>query len=351
MLSACSGKNDDKQYVVQNGENVYNESGDTGIITDSDADKGGRPDVSMPPEEARFTLKVGFVKNDAAATAMASLAGENADDAAFEKYNFVCADNYTQLSEMLKNGDVGIGIMPPLKAMEMYAADKSVQVLASISGNSYKLVGKGVSSLSDLSGKTVYISGDDKTSVCTMTTLLSYAGVTDCTLNTVSDNAALYAAVKSGSAEYAMMTEPYISMLKQNGAVVDEYDFSQDWVNAIGGVASSFSSDCVVATKEYLDSNKSVVAYMLADMNRSVEAVKDDGTTSATQAVEYGFADDAKSIEAAYTGMDLAFFDNYERQASYLINNMFTAFEDACPDVFGMEMPSAEFYYPTTKSE
>jgi ABC-type nitrate/sulfonate/bicarbonate transport system substrate-binding protein len=184
-----------------------------------------------------------------------------------------------------------------------------------------------------------------------MTTLLSYAGIKDCTLQSVEDNSALYEAVKSGSADYAMLSEPYIAMLKQSGAVVAEYDFSQDWVNAVGGVDSSFCGSCVVATKEYIDRNKSVISYMLADMNRSVEAVKNDGATCASQAVEYGFADDAKSVETAYTGMGLAFYTNDKRQASYLINNMFTAFEDACPDVFGMEMPSGEFYYPTDKSE
>lgn len=336
MLSACSGKAS-KEYVTH-GENISNESGDTSLIMDSD--EGKKAELTMPPEASRVTLKVGVVKNDAAASAMAALAAENAEDKAFEKYEFVCADSYTQLSEMLKNNEVGAAVMPPLKAMDMYASGKSVKVIASIADKSYKLVGEGISSLSDLSGKTVYISGDDKTSVCLMTKLLTYAGINDCTLQSVADNNELYKAVKDGSATYALVTEPYLSMLKQDGVATTVYDFSTDWENATEG--NAYCSGCVVANNEFITKNKAVIDYMLADIERSVSSVKSDAATCAQQSVEFGFADDAKSIETAYTGMDLNFYT--DTRMRYLINNMFTAFDNANPDVLGTEIPDEGFY-------
>ena len=84
-----------------------------------------------------------------------------------------------------------------------------------------------------------------------------------------------------------------------------EYDFSQDWENATEG--NSYSSSCVVATNEFLTKQNAVVDYMLADIERSVEAVKSDAATCAQAAARYGLADDAKAV--SYTHLDV-----YKRQ-------------------------------------
>lgn len=335
-LSACSGDKDKGEIYTSDGENIVN--GNTSLILDEN--EGQRAELTMPPEASRVTITLGVVKNDVGAAELASLAKENAADESFEMYEFVYADNYTELAAMLNDGTVGVGVMPPSKALDMYASEKSIKVLASLAGKSYKLIGEGVSSLSDLSGKTVYISNDDKTSLCLMTKLISYAGVTDCTLEYAADNAALFDMVKSGTADCALLPETYISLLEQEGVAMHEYDFSQDWENATEG--NSYSSSCVVATNEFLTKQNAVVDYMLADIERSVEAVKSDAATCAQAAAQYGLADDAKAAEAAYSGMDCAFYR--DKQMRYLINNMFTAFDNADPEVLGTDVPDEEFY-------
>ncbi len=336
MLSACSTKNENNQEFVSHGENVSN--GDVSLIVDSD--EGKKAALTRPPEEARVKLTIGVVKNDAAAITLANLAAENEEDAAFEKYEFVYAENYTALAQQLKEGKLGVAVMPPAKALDMYAADKSVKVLASLTNKSYRIVGEGISSLSDLAGKTVYMSNDDKTSLCLMTKLVNYAGIKDCKFEYTADNAELYSAVEGGSAECAIMSEPYISMLKQKGVTVKEYDFSQDWENATEG--NSYCGGCLVATNEFMTKQKAAVDYMLDDIKRSCEAVKSDAGTSAADAQKYGFIDDAKAAEAAYTAMDIGFFK--DRQMRYLINNMFTAFDNADSEVLGTNIPDEDFY-------
>lgn len=335
-LPACSGDTPEGETYTSDGENIVN--GNTSIILDED--EGQKAELTRPPEAARVTIDVGLVKNDVGAAALASLAEENEADESFEMYNIVYADNYTALASMMKDGTVGVGILSPSEALDMYAADKSVKVLASIAGKSYKLIGEGISSLSDLSGKTVYISNDDKTSLCLMTKLTAYAGVTDCTLEYAEDNAALTDMIKSGTAKYALLPETYITLLEQEGIVINEYDFAQDWENATEG--NSYSSSCIVATNEFLTTQNAAVDYMLADMERSVEAVKSDTSSCAQAAVKYGLADDAKAVEAAYSGMDCEFYK--DKQMRYLINNMFTAFDNADSDILGTDVPDEEFY-------
>lgn len=337
LLSACSSKSENNQEFVSHGENIVN--GDVSLIVDSS--EGQRAELTRPPEETRVTLTIGVVKNDPAAVTLASLAAENEADEAFEKYKFVYADNYSQLAEMLKSNTLGLAVMPPAKALDIYAADKSVKVLASLTNKSYRLIGEGINSLSDLEGKTVYISKDDKTSVCMITKLINYAGVKDCKIEYADDNNALTDMIKTGKAENALLTEPYISILKQGGTVVKEYDFVQDWENATEG--NSYCSGAIVATNEYLAKQKAVVDYMLADVERSVKAVKEDAAACAANAVKYGFADDAKATEAAYTAMDVGFFK--DRQVRYLVNNMLTAFDNADSEVLGTDVPDEGFYF------
>lgn len=336
MLSACGDKGGDNEEFVSHGENISN--GNTSLIVDSS--EGQRAELTRPPEAARVKITIGVVKNDPGAVTLAALAAENEDDAAFEIYEFVYADNYSQLAQMLKENTLGVALMPPSKALDMYAGDKSVKVIASLTGKSYRLVGDGLSSLSDLSGKTVYMSNDDKTSVCIMTKLVNYAGVKDCKFEYAADNATLYDMVKNGQADYAIMTEPYISMLKQEGVATGEYDFSQDWENATEG--NSYCSGSVVATNEFMTKQKAVVDYMLADIQRSVDAVKSDADTCAEEAAKYGFADNSKAIGAAYTAMDCSFFK--DKQMRYLIDNMFTAFDNADSEVLGTDIPDEGFY-------
>lgn len=336
MLSACGDKGGDNKEFVSHGENVSN--GNTSLIVDSS--EGQRAELTRPPEATRVKITIGVVKNDVAAVTLASLAEENENDESFEKYEFVYADNYSQLASMLRDNTLGVALMPPAKALDMYAADKSVKMLASLTSKSYRLVGDGISSLSDLSGKTVYMSNDDKTSVCLMTKLVNYAGVKDCSFEYAADNAALYDMVKGGQVDYAIMTEPYVSMLKQAGVATGEYDFAQDWENATEG--NSYCGGSVVATNEFMTKHNAVVDYMLADIQRSVEAVKSDAETCAAQAAKYSLADDAKAIGAAYTSMDCGFFKN--KQMRYLVNNMFTAFDNADSEVLGTDIPDEGFY-------
>ena len=336
MLAGCGSKTKNNQEFVSHGENITN--GNTSLIVDSS--EGKKAELTMPPEEARVKLTVGVVKNDVAAVTLANLAEENENDTAFEKYEFVFADNYSALSDMIKNKTVGAAFMPPAEALDIYAADKSVKVLASVTGRSYRILGKDIASLTDLSGKTVYISSDDKTSAGIMTKLINYAGIKDCKLESVKDNAALYEAVKSGKAEYALLTEPYISMLKQGGSTVSEYDFRQDWENAT--VGNSYCTGCLIVTNEFMTTNAPVIDYMLADVERSVNAVKNAADNSAQEAAKHGLADDEKAVAAAYTSMDVGFYK--DRQMRYLINNMFVAFDNADPDVLGTDAPDEEFY-------
>jgi ABC-type nitrate/sulfonate/bicarbonate transport system substrate-binding protein len=335
MLSACGKKEATEEYV-SHGENIVN--GNTSLIVDET--EGQKAPLTRPPEDARMTLTVGVVKNDPSAITFAGLAAENESDEAFEKYTFKVAENYTELAEMLKSGEVGVAVLPPVKALDMYATDKSVKLLASVSQESYRLVGEGISSLSDLSGKTIYIPQEDKTYLCVMKNLLSYAGIKDCTIDYVQNNEELYSKVKSGEIKNALMTEPYISMLKQEGNAVATYDFTYEWITASEG--SAYCSGSVVATNEYITKQKAVIDYMLEDMNRSAEAIKTDAATSAENAVKYGFADNAKAVEDAYANIDCTFLTG--KGMRYFINSMLTFIENEDDEVLGTDVPDEEFY-------
>lgn len=335
FLSACGEKKETKEFVTH-GENVTN--GDVSLIMDSE--EGKKAPLTRPPEESRVTLTIGVVKNDGAAMALSALAAENEKDESFEKYKFVYADNYTALAEQLKSKTIGVAVMPPTKALDLYATDKSVKVLASISNKNYRIIGENINALSDLAGKTVYVSADDKTASCIMAKLLAYAGIKDCTVKTLADNNAILKAVESKEAEFAVMQEPYIAMLKSGGAGVHTYDFAQDWENATEG--NSYCTGCLVASNEFITEQKAVIDYMLDDVARSVETIKDDTAAFGANAAKYGFADDAKTAEEAYPGLDCSFFK--DKQMRYLINNMFTSFDNAGQEVLGTDIPDEEFY-------
>lgn len=334
MLSAC-GQNEENVIVAEDG-NVSN--GDISIITDSE--EGEKAELTRPPEEVRVELTIGVVKNDGSAMALSALAAENENDGCFEKYKFAYADNYTALAEQLKNKTIGVAILPPTKALDLYATDKSVKVLASISNMSYSIIGDGINSFSDLAGKKVYVSGDDKTSSCIMTKIIAYAGVKDCTVESVADNKTLFEMVKNGEAQCALVEEPYTSMLKKSGVQIHEYDFSEDWVNAAEGY--DYCTGVLVATNEFLETNKSVVDYMLDDIERSLETINNDTKAYGENAVKFGFADDAQVAEEAYVGMDYDFEKDSDMR--FVVNNMFGVFDNAGQDVLGTDVPDEGFY-------
>jgi len=137
------------------------------------------------------------------------------------------------------------------------------------------------------------------------------------------------------------MTEPYISMLKQAGIPIGLYDITADWETTTGN--HSYSSGCVVATNEFISTQKAVLDYMLADIERSVNAALSDSDTSAENAVKHGLADNEEAVAGAYASMDMNFFK--DKQMRFLISNMLMDFENTDSEALGTDVPDKEFYF------
>ena len=257
-------------------------------------------------------------------------------------------DIYTapdQLSPKIINGEVDIATIPSNLAAVLYnKTDGAIRCVGiNTMGVLYILEnGDSVNSLGDLSGKTVYATGQGATPEYVLNKILADNGLTDVTVEYMGNHADLAGAMASGDVTLAMLPEPFVStVLSKNADVAVKIDLNAEW-QAIFGDNVSMPMGVTVVSKEFAE-NKAAMDKLIADYSASVQYVTGDPATAAADIAGIGIVPAAPIAQAAIPRCAISFVTGGEAKA--MLSAYYEVLFESNPKSVGGALPDDEFFY------
>ena len=274
-LSAC-GKKDDKQTeskLATASFNVYCLSGPTGVGMASLMDKSDK----------------GSTKNT---------------------YKFTVATATDQVTSQIINKEADIAAVSTNLAANLYAkTNGQIEILAvNTLGVLYVLDStSSVTSLKDLKGKNVYMTGQGANPEYAFDYLLKENGIDpdkDLTITFVSDNQELASLMIAGTAKVCVAPQPVATAIEKKSNAKNVISLSDEWDKLDNG--SSMMMGCIVAQKSVIKNNPEAIKLFLNEYKDSINAAIVDPASIAALCETYNIITPAAIAQAAipYCGLD-----------------------------------------------
>ena len=202
--------------------------------------------------------------------------------------------------------------------------------------------GDEIKSVSDLSGRTVYATGQGAVPEYTIRYLLEANGVTDCNLEFKSEPTEIVSIFAENADAVAILPQPFVTAaLAQNEALKISFDLNDEWARV--------NSDCkivtgvTVATNSFIKEHKGLVEAFLSAHKESAGKVLSDIDTTAALVVEQGIIAKEPLAKKAIPNCNITCITGKEMKEA-LEGYLKVLFEQD-PKSVGGSLPGDEFYY------
>lgn len=267
----------------------------------NDTSATNAPDSTAAPTpeaepDSNLEIKV-YALNGTTALGMAQLMSRQKAGTTGMNYNISTHAAADAITGAIISGECAIAALPTNVAVKLYhKSSGKLQLLAlNTLGVLYLLTpdGENITSLDQLSGKTIYLPGAGSNPEYITSALLSSAGV-NANLDTTSFPSpdALVAAVAAGQAQYAVLPEPKVSAATaQNSSIKVALDLTAEWEKLNG--EGTLVQGCLVVNTAFAKAHPTEIARFLSDYEQSVNFIREGSDEAISMIV------DAKIIPAA----------------------------------------------------
>ena len=274
---------------------------------------------------------------------MAKLMNDAEAKQTVNQYTFDVYDAPETLLPEITSGKYDIAALPTNVAAKLYNKTKGdLQILAvNTLGVLYLLeIGtQNVKSVADLSGKTVYTTGQGSTPEYALKYILEKNGVTDC--NIVFETTADLVVSHAAEGALLMLPEPKVTAVKgQLQNVTVALDMTAEWNKVCD---TPMAQGCVVVTKKFADANPKAVASFLQEYQASIEFVKNNAAEASQMVAKFGIIPKAPLAEKAIPNSNLDFQAGAKMKAT--LEPFYQVLFNADPSSIGGAMPANDFYY------
>ena len=306
------------------------------------------------------SASAGLAETDPATVRVASLKGPTSigiakfidEAAAGETYNdfqFAISGTADEVLPNLIQGNVDIALIPANAAATVYnKTNGGISVIdVNTLGVLYVVSGdEAISSIKDLAGKTVYMTGAGTTPEYVMNYLLKEAGIAgDVTLEFKSEASEVAAVLAADPSAIGVLPEPYVTSvtLKTEG-LAPRVSLTEEWDALQADTSGSqLVTGVTVVRNDFLAENPAAVADFLERQAASVELVNADPETAGELVVKAGIMDNAKAAAQAIPRCNLVCLTG-DKMKNALSGYLSVLFEQD-PASVGGTLPGDDFYF------
>ncbi|MEA4923310.1 MAG: MqnA/MqnD/SBP family protein [Eubacteriaceae bacterium] len=210
-------------------------------------------------------------------------------------YNVKGYDKIEDVEKKIENGDYDVAVLPTTSAASMYGKTGRdlIEISPASSNGIFVLANNyypGSTKLSALSGKTIYVAGEDSTATRVFQYLMNQAGLStgSYTLKVLNS----YGEIKKALDDYgniAVVAQPYAkSIMKGNSNVNKAYDLNEKWKEETN---TDIPSDVVIANRSFSEKRNDDLKVFINDYQEAV-----DKTKSKAKLVFYGTTNRGTSL-------------------------------------------------------
>ena len=261
-------------------------------------------------------------------------------------YEITLAAAPTDLTALLINGELDIAALPTNVAATLYnKTEGDIQILAlNTMGVLYILEnGDNIQSVSDLSGKTIYATGQGANPEFVLNHILISNDLTPGEDVTIEwrDSDELTTLMATGEIEICLLPVPAATAVQmKNENVRSAIDITAEWRNI--GENSELVMGCIVARTEFINENPEAISMFMKHYEESVKKVQSDDSAAALMA-QYEIVANEAIAKAAIPNANLCYIIGDDIQPA--ITGYYEVLFAADPTSIGGAIPGEDFYY------
>lgn len=270
--------------------------------------------------------------------------GETADS-----YEFQMATGADELLQLMAKGELDIALVPANAAAVLYqrtggqvvAVDiNTLGVLSIVSGTD------GVSSVADLKGKTIYLTGKGTTPEASLKYILRQNGLTeqDYILEYKSEATEVAAVLAENPAAIGLLPQPFATAaMMQNESLKEILNMNEEWKRIQGEGGSGMVTGVTLVRREFLEQHEEAVIEFIKEHRESAASVNEDVATAAALAVKAGIVAKEPIAQKAIPQCSITCVT--DKDMKELLSGYLGVLADFNSELVGGSLPGDDFYY------
>ena len=264
-------------------------------------------------------------------------------------YEFTMTGAADELVGKIANGDLDIVLVPANVASVLYNKTKGYVTVLDINtlGVLYVVASDdSITSMADLKGKTVYMTGKGTTPEYVMNYLLAENGLTasDVDLQFKSEATEVASMLKENPASIGVLPQPFVTAACiQNEALKPVLDLTEQWNLLNAGSGSMLVTGVTLVRSDFLRENRDPVKMFLEDHKESTQYAVEHVDETAELVAAAGIVEKAPIAKKALPKCNIVCLTG-EEMKSALSGYLNVLYEQDAKSVGG-QMPGEDFYY------
>ncbi len=299
-------------------------------------------------EAERPVIRVGSLKGPTSMGLM-FLMEEDKNGSTMNDYEFQMATAADEILPLMIKGELDIALVPANVAGVLYNKTKGGVSVVDINtlGVLYMISGDAsIKEISDLKGKTIYLTGKGTTPDYTLQYVLSMNGLSteDCVLEYKSEATEVAALLAEQPDAVGLLPQPFVTVAcTQNQELSIIFSMDDEWRKAQGDEGTGTVTGVTVVRKEFLETNEAAVKDFLLEHDGSATAINEEVAIGAGLVVEAGIIAKEPIAQKAipYCGITCVTGEEMKKALSAYLEVLF----DKSPESIGGALPGEDFYY------
>ncbi|MBO4849047.1 MAG: ABC transporter substrate-binding protein [Clostridia bacterium] len=266
------------------------------------------------------------------------------DKETYKQYDIKIGSDPSAVTSAFIAGEYDVAALPVNVASVLYNKLEGDVVVLGITtlGVLYVLeAGNEINSMADLSGKTLYATGQGSTPEYILNYLLEKNGVTDVTVEWKAEHSELAALMASGEVGLGMMPEPNVTAtMTKNADLRVALDLTAEWNKVTD---TQLVMGVLIARRAFVTAHEALVRSLMEDYGKAAEKVAAGTDEVAEQIVAAEILPAAAIAKAAIPRCNIVFItgDAMEKTLTAMYEVLFSS----DPKSVGGKLPGADIYF------
>ena len=262
----------------------------------------------------------------------------------YPRYNIEIGSDPSAVTSAFIAGDYDIAALPVNVAAVLYNKLEGDVVMLGINtlGVLYVLEnGSEINSIADLSGKTLYATGQGSTPEYVLNYLLEKNGLDDVTVEFKAEHSELATLMAEGSVTLGMLPEPNVTAtMVKNDQLRVALDLTSEW----GKVTDTkLVQGVIIARRSFVKEHESIVKGFIEDYGKAVELINTASDEACQMIVDAGILPAAPVAKKAIPRCNIVLITGDEMKAA--ASAMYDVLFNADAKSVGGKIPAEDLYY------
>jgi NitT/TauT family transport system substrate-binding protein len=343
----------DAQTINQNSEKASRDQvSESASGAASSPESGSVDELNTGFDENKLTcqaaIRVGSLKGPTS-MGLVSLMDKALKGETSNVYEFTMAGKADELVGKIANGDLDIALLPANVASVLYTKTQGNITVLDINtlGVLYVVASDdAITSMADLKGRTIYMTGKGTTPEYVMNYLLKENGLSasDVNLQFKSEATEVASLLKQDSSAIGVLPQPFATAACiQNPDLKTVLDLTEQWNMLNKDTGSMLVTGVTLVRSDFLRENRSPVADFIKDHEASTLFAKEHTEDAAQLIAKQGIVEKAPIAQKALPYCNIVCLTGQEMKNA--LSGYLSTLNEQDPKSIGGQMPGDDFYY------